>query len=63
MLKYSIIIDIMKYIIDTNEEIINNIREIYLSQCSNNIRKTIEKHFIPSKEEKKRMLKYLHLLI
>jgi len=51
--EYNNIVETMNEIIDKNQEIINNIREIYLSQSSNNIRKTIEKHFIPSQEEKK----------
>jgi len=42
----------MKTIIENNLEIVNSIREIYRSD-SIMVRKMIEKHFIPSKEEKK----------
>lgn len=40
-------------IMENNNEIINNIREIYRSSPSNIIHQLIAKHFIPSKEEKK----------
>jgi hypothetical protein len=43
---------IMK-IIDNNNEIINNIREIYKTAPANKIHQLIAKHFIPSLEEKK----------
>lgn len=45
---------IMTVIIDNNEEIINNIREIYSTCSSNKVRNLIEKHFTPSEEEKKK---------
>jgi len=38
---------------DSNNEIINNIREIYKTSPSNKIHQLIAKHFIPSIEEKK----------
>lgn len=40
-------------IMDSNNEIINNIREIYRTSPSNKIHQLIAKHFIPSMEEKK----------
>ena len=40
-------------IMDTNNEIINNIREIYRTAPANKIHQLIAKHFIPSIEEKK----------
>ena len=40
-------------IIDNNEEIINNIREIYKTAPAHKIHQLIAKHFIPSIEEKK----------
>jgi len=40
-------------IMDSNNEIINNIREIYKTPPSNKIHQLIAKHFIPSIEEKK----------
>ena len=43
-----------------NEEIINNIYEIYNVTPANKIHNLIAKHFIPSIEEKKIMQKYLH---
>ena len=49
---YSIFRKIMKTIIENNMEIVNSIREIYRSDITM-VRKMIEKHFIPSKEEKK----------
>lgn len=50
---YSIIVNIMNNVIDNNAEIVNNIREIYSIAPSNKLRKLIEKHFIPTEEEKK----------
>ena len=44
---------IMTHIIDTNDDIINSIGEIYRIATPNNLRSLIEKHFIPSKDEKK----------
>jgi hypothetical protein len=49
-------------IIDYNNEIINNIREIYKTVSAHKIHQLIEKHFIPSLEEKKKMPKYQHQL-
>ena len=46
---YNSIIKIM----NTNDEIINNIREIYQNAPANKIHQLIAKHFIPSIEEKK----------
>ena len=46
---YNSIIKIM----DNNNEIINNIREIYRTSPANKIHQLIAKHFIPSIEEKK----------
>jgi hypothetical protein len=43
----------MNHILDNNEEIVNNIREIYSTASSHKIRELIEKHFIPSNDEKK----------
>jgi hypothetical protein len=40
-------------IMDNNNEIINNIREIYRTSSSNKIHQLIAKHFIPSVEERK----------
>jgi hypothetical protein len=40
-------------IMENNNEIINNIREIYRTAPANKIHQLIAKHFIPSKEEKK----------
>jgi hypothetical protein len=51
--KYNIINNIMAHIIDANEEIVNNIREIYSTAPSHKLRTLIEKHFIPTQEEKK----------
>ena len=54
-IKYkSIIISIMNQIIDNNIEIVNNIREIYNTAPSHKLRELIEKHFIPTNEEKKK---------
>ena len=43
----------MNGIIDNNEEIVNNIREIYSIAPFNKLRELIAKHFIPTQEEKK----------
>jgi len=51
---YNIIVKIMNNIIDNNEEIVNNIREIYSIAPAFKLRKLIEKHFVPSNEEKKK---------
>uniref|UniRef100_A0A6C0EUV3 site-specific DNA-methyltransferase (adenine-specific) n=1 Tax=viral metagenome TaxID=1070528 RepID=A0A6C0EUV3_9ZZZZ len=51
---YSIIINIMNNIIDNNVEIVNNIREIYSIAPANKLRELIEKHFIPTIDEKKK---------
>ena len=50
---YSIIINIMNTIIDNNDEIINNIREIYSIAPAEKLRVLIEKHFKPTNDEKK----------
>ena len=50
---YIIIISIMNNIIDNNEEIINNIREIYQIASPEKLRSLIAKHFVPSDIEKK----------
>ena len=51
---YNIIISkIMNSILNGNEDIINNIREIYSTAPSHKIRSLIGKHFIPTNEEKK----------
>lgn len=50
---YSIIVNIMNNIIDNNAEIVNNIREIYSIAPANKLRELIEKHFIPTNDEKK----------
>jgi hypothetical protein len=47
------IISIMTTIIDKNEEIVDNIREIYRVASPTKLRELIAKHFIPSIEEKK----------
>jgi site-specific DNA-methyltransferase (adenine-specific) len=51
--KYILIVNIMNNIIDNNEEIVNNIREIYSIAPANKLRSLIEKHFIPTNDEKK----------
>src|SRR5210317_690221 len=51
---YSIFKSIMTVIIDDNEEIINNIKEIYKTCSSAKVRNIIEKHFTPTNEEKKK---------
>ena len=48
-----IIVNIMNNIIDNNAEIVNNIREIYSIAPANKLRELIEKHFIPTNDEKK----------
>jgi hypothetical protein len=50
---YIIIKNIMNTIIDNNSEIVNNIREIYKIASADKIRELIEKHFIPTNDEKK----------
>ena len=50
---YIIIVNIMNNIIDNNTEIVNNIREIYSIAPANKLRELIEKHFIPTNDEKK----------
>jgi hypothetical protein len=50
---YIIIVNIMNNIINNNAEIVNNIREIYSIAPSNKLRELIEKHFIPTNDEKK----------
>jgi hypothetical protein len=54
LLESNIFIQIMSSIIDMNDEIVNNIREIYSTAPSGKLRTLIEKHFIPSQEEKKK---------
>ena len=44
----------MSQIIDMNDDIVNSIREIYRIATPSNLRSLIEKHFIPTKDEKKR---------
>jgi hypothetical protein len=51
---FSMFKDIMDVIIDNNAEIVNNIREIYTIAPANKLRELIEKHFIPSNDEKKK---------
>ena len=52
---YNIIVSkLMNTILNGNEEAINNIREIYRNASSDKIRTLIEKHFIPTNEEKKK---------
>ena len=50
---YMIIVNIMNNIIDNNSEIVNNIREIYSIAPPHKLRQIIEKHFIPTNDEKK----------
>jgi hypothetical protein len=50
---YNTIVDIMNKIIDNNTEIIDNIRQIYEMASHHKLRELIEKHFIPTAEEKK----------
>lgn len=53
--RYYNIVKCMNNIIDNNPEIVNNIREIYRIAPSHKLRELIEKHFIPSAEEKKEL--------
>jgi hypothetical protein len=55
---YISIVNIMKHIIDNNAEIVNNIREIYSIAPAYKLRGLIEKHFIPTQEEKKGNAEY-----
>jgi hypothetical protein len=50
---YNSIVHIMNSIIDNNHEIVNNIREIYSIASPHKLRQLIEKHFIPTNDEKK----------
>ena len=50
---YPIIVKIMNQIIENNEEIVNNIREIYSTAPAHKLRQLIEKHFIPTATEQK----------
>jgi site-specific DNA-methyltransferase (adenine-specific) len=50
---YNSVITIMNTIIDNNAEIVNHIREIYSIAPPYKLRELIEKHFIPSNDEKK----------
>jgi hypothetical protein len=50
---YNMIIDIMSSIIDENDEIVNNIREIYSIAPAKKLRELLEKHFISTIDEKK----------
>lgn len=51
---YQYFTHIMSSIIDNNAEIANNIREIYSRAPPHKLRELIAKHFIPSKEEKRK---------
>lgn len=51
---YQYFTHIMSSIIDNNAEIANNIREIYSRSPPHKLRELIAKHFIPSKEEKRK---------
>ena len=51
---YFIIVKTMNNILDNNEEIVNNIREIYSIAPANKLRVLIEKHFVPTNDEKKK---------
>lgn len=51
---YIIIVNIMNSIIDNNEEIVNNIREIYSIAPGDKLRVLIGKHFIPTNDEKQK---------
>ena len=53
-INYNKIKNIMSQIIDMNDDIVNSIREIYRIATPSNLRSLIEKHFIPTKDEKKR---------
>jgi len=50
---YIVIVNIMNHIIENNAEIVNNIREIYCMASPHKLRELIEKHFIPTNDEKK----------
>ena len=50
---YSILVHIMNNIIDDNSDIVNSIREIYSKAPASKLRHLIEKHFIPTNDEKK----------
>lgn len=50
---YITIVNIMNSIIENNAEIVNNIREIYSIASANKLRELIEKHFVPTNDEKK----------
>ena len=50
---YNLIVNIMEQIINKNEEIVNSIREIYAIASADKLRSLIEKHFIPTNDEKK----------
>jgi hypothetical protein len=50
---YNMIIGIMSSIIDENDEIVNNIREIYSIAPAKKLRELLEKHFISTIDEKK----------
>ena len=49
----TIIVDIMNQIIDNNADIINVIREIYRNTPAPKLKLLIEKHFVPTNDEKK----------
>lgn len=51
---YNIIVEIMKTIIENNEEIVSNIREIYSIAPARKLRDLIAKHFIPTFDEQKK---------
>ena len=51
---YIIVVNIMNNIIDNNVEIVNNIREIYSIAPADKLRVLIEKHFVPTNDEKKK---------
>jgi len=53
-INYNKIKNIMSEIIDMNDDIVISIREIYRIATPSNLRSLIEKHFIPSKDEKKK---------
>jgi len=53
-INYNKIKNIMEQIIEMNDDIVNSIREIYRIATPSNLRSLIEKHFIPSKDEKKK---------
>lgn len=51
--KQKIAVDIMKSVLENNETIVSQIREIYETASPSRLRILIERHFIPSEEEKK----------